>query len=97
MCIEGLLDGGAAGEQAVIAHDHRVVRPEIAHQPFALVRFDRRPFIVVVADMTDEADRGLRQRKEAGFHRRDRHARAVCVCKMQATSGLALWMAPWIT
>ncbi len=74
--VERLLDGRAAGQKPVVAHHQRVVRPEIGHDPLALVGVDRRAFIVVVADMADKADRGLRQRKKPAFHRRHRHAGA---------------------
>ena len=59
----------------MVAHDHRVMRPEIVNEPLALVDIDRRAFIVMVADMADEADRGLRQWQESALHRRHRHAR----------------------
>ena len=50
------------------------MRPEIANEPLALVDVNRRAFIVMVADMADETDRGLRQRQQPAFHRRHRHA-----------------------
>ena len=50
--------------------------PEVAHQPLALVELDRGAFVVVIADMPDEAHRGLRQRQQPAFHRRHRHAGA---------------------
>jgi hypothetical protein len=69
-----------AGQQAMVAHDHRVVPAEIANEPLALVDLDRRTFVVVVADVADEADRGLRQRQQSASHRRHRHAGArMCV------------------
>ena len=74
--VEGLLDRGAAGQQPVRAQDHRVVRPEIAHEARALVEIDRRAFIVVIAEVADEAHRRLRQRQQAALHRRHRHAGA---------------------
>jgi len=40
----------------VVAHDHGIVRPEIAHEPLALIDVDRRTLVVVIADMADEAD-----------------------------------------
>ena len=95
--IEGLLDGRAAREQAMVAQDHRVVRAEIAHQALALVEIGRRAFVLVIADMADEADRGLGQRQQAALHRRHRHAGRVCVWITQPTSLRARWMQPWIT
>src|SRR5262249_56970998 len=44
--VERLLDGRAAGEQAVVTHDQRIVRAEIADDALALVELHRRPFIV---------------------------------------------------
>ena len=41
---------GAAGEQAVVAQDHRVVRAEVAHEPRLLVELERDAFVVVIAD-----------------------------------------------
>jgi len=38
--VERLLDGRPAGQQAVVAHDHGVVRPQIRDQPRALVEID---------------------------------------------------------
>src|SRR5882724_6647477 len=52
--VEGLLDGGAAGEEPVVAHDQRIMRPEILHDALALVEIDRRAFVVVIADVADE-------------------------------------------
>ena len=72
--VEGLLDSRATGEQAVIAHDHRIMRPEIANEPLAFINLNRWAFVVMVADMADETDGGLRQRQEPAFHRRHRHA-----------------------
>ncbi len=72
--VEGLLDGGAAGEEAVVAHDQGIVRPEIVDDTLALLEVDRRPLVVVIAEVADEADRGLRQRQQPAFHRRDRDA-----------------------
>ncbi len=58
----------------MIAHDHRVMRPEILHQPLALIKVDRRSFIVVITDVADKADGRLRHRQEPALHRRNRHA-----------------------
>ncbi len=76
MVLNACWTGGAAGEQAVVAHDQRVVRPEVLDDALALVEIDRRSLVVVIADMADEADRGLRQRQQAAFHRRHRDAGA---------------------
>ena len=74
--VERLLDGRAAGQQPMIAHDQRVVRPEIVDDALALVEVDGRALIVVIADMADEPHRGLRQRQQPARHRRHRHAGA---------------------
>src|SRR4029078_3200267 len=74
--VESLLNGGNAGQQAVIAHDQGLVRPEVANQALTLVELDRRTFVVVIADVSDKADRGLRQRQQPAFHGGDRHAGA---------------------
>jgi hypothetical protein len=58
----------------MIAHDQRVVGPEILDDAFTLVEVDGRSFIVVIADMADEPHRGLRQRKQPARHRRYRYA-----------------------
>ena len=48
----------------MVAHDQRVVRPEIDDDALALLKIDRRAFVVVIADVADETDRGLRQRQQ---------------------------------
>jgi hypothetical protein len=55
----------------VIVHDQRVVRAEIGDDLLALIKVDRRSFVAVIADVADEADRRLRQRQQAAFHRRN--------------------------
>ena len=50
--------------------------PRSLDDALALVEVDRRALVVVVADVADEADRGLRQRQQPAFHRRHRHAGA---------------------
>jgi hypothetical protein len=57
--VERLLDGGSAGEQAVIAHNQGIMRPKIPHDALALAEIDRRTFVVVQANMADEAHRRL--------------------------------------
>jgi len=52
------------------------VRAEVAHKSLALIKFDGRPFVIVVADVTDKTDRGLRKRQQTTFHCGDRHAGA---------------------
>ena len=52
------------------------MRPEVGDDALTLVEVDRRPFVVMIADVPDETDRGLRQRQEPARHRRHRHAGA---------------------
>ena len=88
---------GAAGEQAVVAHDQRVVRAEVGDDALALLEVDRRALVVVIADVADEADRGLRQRQQPARHRGDRHAGARVRVQHAVHVRARLWMAPWIT
>src|SRR5580693_6041881 len=46
--VEGVADGAARGQQAVMAQDHGVVVAEVAHQPVALVEVERDALVVVV-------------------------------------------------
>ena len=55
-----LLHVRPAGEQAVVPHDQRIVRAKIADDPFAFVEVDRRALIIVIADVIEKTDRGLR-------------------------------------
>ena len=71
--VERRRNGASDHEQAVVAQDHRLVVAEIPDQPLALVDIVGDAFEVVVGDV-EEAHRGLRQRQQAAFHRRDRHA-----------------------
>src|SRR4051812_25483513 len=72
--VERLLHVRPAGEEAMVPHDQGIVLAEIADDPLALVEIDRRPFVVVIADVADEADRSLRQRQQPALHGRHRDA-----------------------
>ena len=81
----------------MIAQHQGVVRPKISHQPLALGEIDRRTIVVVIADVAVEADRGLRSGNSPHFIAATAMPARVWVWIMQATSGRALWIAPWIT
>ena len=57
----------------MVAQHHRFVIAEVGHQPLALPDIVGDAFEVMVGDV-EKPHRGLRQRKQPAFHRRDRHA-----------------------
>ena len=65
----------AAGEQAVVAQDQRIVLAERGDEPRALVEIVGDAFVVVIADAVVEAHRLLRQRQQPLLQARHRHAR----------------------
>ena len=58
--VERLLDCCPAGQEAVVAHDERVVGSEIFDDALAFVEIHRWAFVVVIVEVADEPDRGLR-------------------------------------
>src|SRR5688572_3969253 len=71
---ECLAHGASDRQQAVVAQDQRRAVAQVAHQALLLVQVDRRSLVVVIGDFAEE-HRVLRQRQQAAFERRDRHAR----------------------
>jgi hypothetical protein len=72
---EGLGNGAAHRQDAVVAQHQRVVRSQVAHQPLALARFQRHAFVVVEGRVALVAHRELAQRREAVGHGRNGGAR----------------------
>ena len=57
----------------MVAQNHGFVIAEVGHQPLALADIVGDAFKVVIGDV-QKPHRGLRQRQQPAFHRRDRHA-----------------------
>ena len=57
----------------MVAQDHGFVVAEVSHQPLALVDIVGDAFEIVIGDV-EKPHRGLRQRQQSAFHRRDGHA-----------------------
>ena len=71
--LNGRWHGSADDEQAVVAQDHGFVVAKVPDQPRALVDIIGDAFEIMIRDV-EEPHRGLRQRQQSAFHRRDRHA-----------------------
>ena len=79
--VERVGDRRAAGEQAVVAQDHRVVRARGRGRAAAARRqVERDALVVVIGEAAGEAHRVLRERQQPVLLRRDREARAPCAC-----------------
>src|SRR5258708_35372277 len=57
--VEGLLDGRPPSEEAVVAHNDRIVRPEILDNSLSFVELHRRPLVVVLAYVDAEHNRDV--------------------------------------
>src|SRR5471032_607151 len=68
--VKRVRSGRAAGEQAVVAQDHRLVRTEIGNQAFTLAQVKRNAFIVVVTQLAVELQRMLTDRQQPFLLRR---------------------------